>query len=94
MSDQFPNKYLKKIESIDGFLDGVASMDTEEIKAKILKTEGNIYEIDNSKEVDAELASSREKTKQLAAPYRESKGLEVAKLQYYLFVLESRGINL
>jgi hypothetical protein len=94
MADQFPEKYMKKIADIPDFVDGVASMDTEDIKKKILETEGHLYEINNSKEADKELAEAKEKVKEFSKPYRESKGIETAKLQYCIYILESRGINL
>lgn len=94
MADQFPEKYMKKIADIPEFVDGVASMDTEDIKKKILECEGHIYEIDNSKESDKELTQAKEKVKEFSKPYRESKGLETAKLKYCLYILESRGVNL
>lgn len=95
MSDnKFPEKYMKKIADIPDFVDGINSMDTDEIKRKILEAEGNIYDIDKAKEADKELVSAREKVKEFSKPYRESKGIETAKLQYCLFVLESRGISL
>jgi hypothetical protein len=92
--NKFPDKYMKKINDIPDFIDGINAMDTDEIKKKILQCEGNIYEIDNSKMSDSELSSAREKSKKLAKPYRESKGIETAKLQYCLYILETRGINL
>lgn len=92
--NKFPEKFMKKIKDIPDFLDGINSMDTEEIKKKILKTEGAIYEIDNAKEADKELSDCKEKVKEFNKPYRESKGIESAKLQYCLYILESRGINL
>lgn len=94
MADQFPSKYMKKITDIPDFVEGINSMETEDIKKKILECEGHLYEIDNSKEADRELMETKEKAKELAKPYRESKGIETAKLQYCLYILESRGINL
>ena len=94
MADNFPPKYMKKIADIPELVDGINSMDTNEIKNKILEIEGHLYSIDNAKDADSELSSLREKVKQISAPYRESKGVETAKLKYCLYILESRGINL
>lgn len=94
MSDKFPEKFYKKIKDIPDFLDGINSMDTDEIKKKILECEGNIYDTDNAKMADVELTQTKEKAKELAKPYRETKGIETAKLQYCLYILESRGVNL
>lgn len=90
----FPEKYMKKIAELPDFVDGVNTMDTEEIKRKILESEGDLYEIDNAKEADKELSDAREKVKEFSKPYRESKGLETAKLKYCIYILETRGINL
>lgn len=90
----FPVKYMKKIVEIPDFVDGTNSLDTDEIKKKILETEGNLYEIDNAKEEDDELMKAKEKAKEFAQPYRDSKALETAKLKYFLYILETRGINL
>jgi hypothetical protein len=90
----FPDKFMKKIVDIPDFVDGVSAAETDDIKKKILHIEGGLYEIDNAKEADQELTDAREKVKDLAKPYRESKGIETAKLKYCLYILESRGINL
>lgn len=94
MSDQFPDKYMKKISDLPDFVDGVNAMETDDIKKKILECEGHIYETDNAKEEDVELTQTREKARELAKPYRETKNIEVAKIQYCLYILESRGVNL
>jgi len=94
MADNFPEKYMKKITDVPDFVDGINSMDTEEIKKKILECEGNLYEVDNSKDADKELSDAKEKVKQFSKPYRETKGVETAKLKYCLYILESRGVNL
>lgn len=94
MADIFPEKYMKKIADIPDFVDGISAMETDDIKKKILEAEGNIYETDNAKEADEELAQTREKAKELAKPYREAKGIETAKIQYCIFILESRGVSL
>ena len=94
MGDEFPKKFMKKIADIPDFVDGINSMDTDEIKKKILECEGNLYDVDNAKTADVELTQTREKAKELAKPYRETKGIETAKLQYCLYILESRGVSL
>jgi len=85
---------MKKIADLPDFVDGVNSMETDDIKKKILESEGHIYETDNAKEADEELMQTREKARELAKPYRETKGIETAKIQYCLYILESRGVNL
>ncbi len=52
---------MKKIADIPDFVDGINSMDTDEIKKKILESEGHLYEVDNAKEADTELTQIRKK---------------------------------
>lgn len=94
MADQFPEKYMKKIVDIPDFVDGISSMETDDIKKKILECEGHLYEIDNAKEADKELNDAKEKVKEFSKPYRDSKGIETAKLKYCIYILESRGVAL
>jgi Asp-tRNA(Asn)/Glu-tRNA(Gln) amidotransferase C subunit len=94
IDSKFPVKYMKKIADIPGFVEGIDSMDTDEIKRKILETEGHIYDVDRSKEADEELSKLKEKVSEILKPYRETKAIETAKLKYCIYVLESRGIAL
>jgi hypothetical protein len=89
---EFPQKYAKKLPQ--EFVDAVSGMSDEEIKARLLTCEGNIYEVENAKASDEKLFAARELAKDLASPYRDSKAIENAKIQWCLFTLESRGINL
>ena len=88
----FPDKYRNKLEP--EFLDNVNSMDTEEVKKKILEAESNIYDIENAKDNDTELLAVREKVKEFSKPYRERKSEATAKIKYCLFILENRGVSL
>lgn len=87
----FPDKFLDKID--EEFVNGVQSMDTDDIKKKILEAEQNIYDIDIAKESDLELESIREQAKKISAPYREGKTKEACKIKYCLYILESRGLS-
>jgi hypothetical protein len=91
-NNEFPTKYAKRIPQ--EFIDAVDSMDENEIKQRVLTCEGNLYEIASAKAADAKLTDAKEVSKDLSKPYAESKATETAKIQYCLFVLESRGINL
>jgi len=94
MSDNkdFPAKLLKKLSP--EFVDAVNGLSDEEIKARILTCEGNLYEIASAKENDEKLNGAKEIVKDLGKPYSESKASENAKIQFCIFTLESRGINL
>lgn len=88
----FPDKYRKKIDQ--EFLDNVQSMDTEDIKKRVLEQESVVYDIENGKEEDKDLTEAREKVKEFSKPYREKKAEATAKIKWCLFVLENRGVNL
>jgi tetrahydromethanopterin S-methyltransferase subunit A len=93
MADKsFPERYRKKMPP--EFIDGVNSMDTDEIKQKILEAESHIYEIENEKEFNIKLQQAKEDLKLMTQPIAESKGIETAKIKYCLYVLETRGISL
>ena len=51
-NNEFPSKYMKKIADLPDFVDGINSMDTEQIKKKILECEGHLYEVDQAKQND------------------------------------------
>lgn len=90
----FPTKFMKKIQDLPDFVEGVNGMDTEDVKKKILESESHLYNIEAAKNDDGELVAAKEKAKECSAPYKESKGIETAKIQYCLYVLESRGVSL
>jgi hypothetical protein len=94
MSDdkEFPAKLLKKLSP--EFVDAINGMSDDEIKARILTCEGNLYEIAAAKQNDEKLNAAKEIVKDLSKPYAESKASENAKIQFAIFTLESRGINL
>lgn len=88
----FPNKLLKRLSP--EFVEAVNAMNEDDIKARILTCEGNLYEIVAAKDADAKLNDAKESVKEFSAPYNESKAQEQAKIQFCIFTLESRGINL
>lgn len=91
-TSDFPAKFLKKLSP--EFVDAVNAMSEEEIKARVLTCEGNLYEITAAKANDEKLNAAKELAKDLSKPYAESKASENAKIQFCIFTLESRGINL
>lgn len=88
----FKDSQLKKLP--EGFAEGMASADTDELKAKILESEQHIYEIDAEKSADENLQRVKEEAKLLGSAYREAKSTESAKISYCLHVLESRGVKI
>jgi len=93
MSDtEFPAKFLKKLQKgSPEFTDSANSMQTDELKALVLKCEKSLVEIDKAKDEDHKLNGAKEIVKEYGKPYSESKALETAKIKYCMYVLESRG---
>ncbi len=96
MKDQiFPERYLKKLNTLaTGFTEAIDGANTDEIKAKIITAEQNIYEIDAEQDNNPKLVKAKEDLKALGGPYREAKSVETAKIKYSLFILAQRGVNL
>ncbi len=86
------NKVIKKLP--EGFTSIVDGAKDQDLKSMLCQCEANIYTIDEAKEQDVKLEKAREEVKELAAPYREAKSVQSAKITYILHSLESRGIDL
>lgn len=93
MSDtEFSPKFLKKLQKgAPDFTDSANAMQTDDLKALVLKCEKSIVEIDKAKDEDHKLNAAKEVVKSFGKPYSESKALETAKIKYCMYVLESRG---
>lgn len=88
----FPKKHLKKLSQ--EFIDATNQMSTNEVKERIISCESHLFDIAGAKEADTKLADLKQQVKEISAPYRDGKNEETAKLQYCLFVLQERGIEL
>ena len=89
---ELPQKILKKLTQ--EFIAAVDQMDSEDVKKRILTIEGHLYEIKRAKDEDVKLQQAKELAKDLASVYSSSKNEETAKLEYCLFVLENRGVDI
>lgn len=87
----FPKKLLDKLP--EGFVEGMESADTEELKKKIIESESHLYEIDKEKDNDMNLKKAREEVKNIALPYRDARNTAAAKIKYCMYVLKGRGVN-
>lgn len=87
----FPKKYSKNLP--DNYVDTVEGMNVDEIKEKIVVCETNIYECSQAKDNDDELKKQKEVCKEMAASYKETKTIENSKLQFLLWTLEERGVD-
>lgn len=88
----FPKKYMNKIKEMPEFKEAVEGAQTDDIKKKILGCERALFETENAMAADEALQAAKNKAKEFASSYRETKSLETAKLKYCLYMLESRGI--
>lgn len=88
----FPEKWSKKLPT--GWQDTASTMTEEELKKVIFECEGNIYTIEKEKAADVKLQGAREIVKEHAAPYRDAKSTQEAKIKFALYLLENRGVDL
>ena len=86
------NKVIKKLP--DGFTSIVDGAKDQDLKAMLCQCEANIYTIAQAKEDDLKLSKARDEVKELAAPYKDAKNVQQAKINYLLYSLEQRGVNL
>jgi len=84
-----PASVLKKLP--DNFTTTVDSMSTEELNAKILESEGNIYNITDALDSSEEIADMKRTLKEATQPFRDTKKQEETKITYLLWLQEQRG---
>lgn len=96
MSDtnEFPEKWAKVLKSLPEFKDTADAASTEELKKIIVECEGNIYTTEKEMEAHDKLNAAKELVKQFSEPFREAKKVQSAKIQYALYLLECKGVDL
>jgi len=90
----FPEKWAKILKSLPEFKDTADAASTDDLKKVIVECEGNIYTIDKDKDSNAKLLAAKELLKDMTAPYADAKKVQMAKIQYALFLLEGKGVDL
>lgn len=90
----FPEKWLKVLKELPEFKETADAASTDELKKIIVTCEGNIYTVEKEQEADIKLTSAKELAKDLSGPYRDAKKVQMAKIQYALFLLEGKGVDL
>jgi hypothetical protein len=90
----FPDKWLKVIKKMPEFKDTADAASTEDLKKIIITCEGNIYTAEQEKAADVKLAGAKEFVKEYSEPYRDAIKAQTAKIQYALFLLEGKGVDL
>ena len=91
-NETFPKKHLKRLTQ--EFIDATDQMNTDEVKARIITAEGNLFDIAGAKEADEKLQQAKEMVKEMAAPYSDAMKEANARIAYCVFALQSRGVNL
>jgi hypothetical protein len=90
----FAEKWAKIIKDLPEFKDTADAASTEDLKKIIVTCEGNLYTIEKEQEGDTKLNAAKEMVKEYSGPYRDAKKVQQAKIQYALFLLEGKGVDL
>lgn len=90
----FPEKWAKIVSKMPEFKDTADSSSTEELREIIVQCEGNIYTTEKEMEANVKLSAAKELVATYKEPYNEAMKTQKAKIQYALFLLESKGENL
>jgi hypothetical protein len=90
----FSDKWSKVLKSLPEFKDTADAAGMDELKKIIIDSESNIYTVDKEMEADVKLIAANELKKDLAAGYREAKKVQNCKIQYALFLLECKGVEM
>lgn len=90
----FPEKWAKIIKELPEFKDMADASSTDDLKKIIVTCEGNIYVVEKEKESDVKLNAAKELVREHSAPYRDASKVQMAKIKYALFLLESKGVDL
>ena len=89
-----PKKWDNVIKNLPEFKETADAASVEDLKKIIVTCEGNIYTVDKEQEADVKLTAARELASELAGPYKDAKKVQQAKIQYALFLLEGKGVEL
>ena len=90
----FPEKWFKIVQKLPEFKEAADAASVEDLKKMIVEAEGNIYTINQDEVADVKLSSAKEIAKDLSSIYRDGRKSQNAKIQYALFLLEGKGVEL
>jgi len=82
------------VKFLPDFKETADAASVDDLKKIIVECEGNIYTENQKEEANDKLTAARELAKDLAAPHKEAKKFQQAKIQYALLLLEGKGVNL
>ena len=94
MPTTFSDKWMKVLKDMPEFKEIAEKSNTDELKAIIITSEGNISNIEKSKAEDEKLNAAKEIIKDLNAPYRDAIKCQQCKVKYALFCLEGNGVEI
>lgn len=87
-------KWDDVIKKMPEFKDTADAAGVEDLKKIIVECEGNLYTVEKEIEADMKLAGYKEAVKEAMEPYKDAKKAQQAKIQYALFLLEGKGVDL
>lgn len=89
-----PEKWFKVIEKMPEFKELADAASVEDLKKIIVSCEGNLHDLAKEESANVKLSSARAIAKDESLQYREGRKAQNAKIQYALFLLESKGVDL
>jgi hypothetical protein len=90
----FPEKWFKVIEKMPEFKEAAEAASVEDLKKIIVTCEGNLHDLSKEEAANTKLSSAKAIAKDESLPYREGRKAQNAKIQYALFLLEGKGVDL
>ena len=93
MPTTFSKKYAKVLKEMPEFQATADAASTDELKAIIVTSEGNVSTIEKAKSEDVKINSAKEIIKDLSGPYKDALKCQMAKIKYAIFLLEGRGVE-
>lgn len=93
-STEFPKKWNNVLKSLPEFKEIADAASTDDLKKIIVECEGNIYTIEKEVEGNDKINGMKEMLKDHLEPFRDGKKVQMTKIQYALFLLESKGVEL
>jgi hypothetical protein len=89
-----PEKWFKIIEKMPEFKETADAASVEDLKKIIVSCEGNLHDLAKEEAANTKLSSARAIAKDESLQYREGRKAQNAKIQYAIFLLESKGVDL
>jgi hypothetical protein len=85
----FPKKWATKLPP--GFRDTAESLETDEIKERLIEYQKLIAQNEKDMEDDHKLEDAKQQVKDLSAVYKESIVINKQQIKYLIFLLQCRG---